>query len=102
MKRVIKILLLLLSLLVVLLVLTNPSIKNLKEFTGDYSNKAYKMTFTRKYNFLVFSIFNVSYSKKDQLLYFDDWQLENKMKALSGDYYGVFMNFKKINNASKH
>ncbi len=95
MRKALTISAIVLAALLLILVVTNPSVKQLKEYTGEYSNEYYKVTYVRKVNYLIFSTFNVSYTSFAKRYGQRNQDLENKLNNISGDYCGVFLNFYK-------
>ena len=81
--------------LFIILAITNPSVKDLKEYTGDYSSENYKVTYNRKANYLIFSTFRVSYTSFAKIYRQRNMDLETKLNSISGEYCGIFLNFYK-------
>lgn len=95
MRIIFKILSTTVILFVIILIITNPTIKQLKEYTGEYSNECYIITYTRNSNYILFSKFNISYIKNCKGFYQRNIQLESKLNSIVGDYYGFLSNFYK-------
>ncbi len=81
-----------LGVIVVILALTNPSVKNLKEHVGRESDDKYDITFRKVHNYILFSTFEVTFNLTAKRR---DWIREAYFSDVSGKYTGIFLNFYK-------
>ena len=89
MKRIIKFILIIISFIIVILIITNPSLKNFKEFIPSQGYVDCK-NFSKEKNFIIFSIFSVEVYEEYYNLHGGIELLPNKVT-----YIGFFKNFQK-------
>lgn len=81
--------------ILLVLVVTNPSPKQFRDYIGDYSGRYYDITFKRTENFLIFSTYEFSYITNDRYWNEENTEKTNALNNLSGTYTGLFSNFYK-------
>lgn len=86
--------LIIVTITIIILALTNPSIKQFKEYTGNPTYEYFDMSYKCTSNWLIFSSYEFSYT-----ISLDDWEnnaeMKSKLDKMKGTYTGIFMNFYK-------
>lgn len=96
MKKILKITGIVGVCVVLILAITNPSLKNFKEYIGERSWEPYVLTFEREHNWIIFSTYKISYIKNDPYEHKDE-NKERELDKITGSYNAIFLNFFKRN-----
>jgi len=93
-KKILKYISIALGCIILILIITNPSLKQFKEYIGERNEwKAYDLTFNKKRNWLIFSEYEFSYTRNNN----NGWSSAkgDELRKLTGTYFAMFLNFSK-------
>ncbi len=81
--------------ILIILMITNPSVKQFKEYIGNPTFKDFTLSYKRTSNWLIYSTYEFSYilSNDDYDNYDNNELIKSKLNQLTGTYKGYFLNF---------
>lgn len=93
--RIVKYSLIAVACIIIVLAITNPSLKQFKERIGERSWKYYDVVYKRTSNWIIFSTYQFSYTTNEKYEYEESSEKTAILDKLTGEYTGFFSNFYK-------
>ena len=95
-KKILKYVAVFIAAILLVLIVTNPSVKQFKEYIGERDWQYFDVTYKRTNNYFIFSTYSFSYSKRNNVNggFSREYHLtQNELIVASGNYTGVLYNF---------